>query len=51
MKEGQPGVTPYITELESKVPDNYVFRDIDDTKVLSLLWGEARSELEAAKKQ
>lgn len=38
-------ITPYVTELQSKVSEGYAYRDIDEDKVLSLLWTEAKADI------
>jgi hypothetical protein len=42
-------VVPYVEELESKVSAGYAFQDVDNAKVLSLLWTEAKADINKVK--
>ena len=42
-------VKPYVDSLKGQVPKGYVFNDVDQSKVLTLLWDEAKTEVAAIK--
>jgi hypothetical protein len=42
-------VVPYVKQLESKVSAGYAFKNVDNEKVLSLLWTEAKADINEVK--
>jgi hypothetical protein len=38
-----------VEELESQVSAGYAFQDVDNAKVLSLLWTEAKADINKVK--